>query len=113
MNFYFLTVKSIMSILFASNDGWIISHLDYINSIYKSVEDEHENKTLRFNEILFKVNSQYLRQNQIESQNNAEANIKSLKKRKRSKSQTLPPEVLQQVLNLLNVYHLMNLVFYS
>ncbi|XP_011500459.1 PREDICTED: methyltransferase-like protein 4 [Ceratosolen solmsi marchali] len=85
-----------MSILFDSDDGWIISHLDYLNKIYEIVEDEQQNKVLNFNESLFKINTQYLRQNQIDSFKKKDANVNSLKKRRKKKSQILPEDILKE-----------------
>lgn len=81
-----------MSILFTSSDGWIISHLDYVNEIYKNIEIDETPKILRFNENFFKINSQYLRQNQVKKK---ETTIVS-KKKKRKLHNVLPDNILQQ-----------------
>lgn len=96
-----------MSILFTSEHGWIISHLDYLNKIYEQVEEKHEYKTLKFNPTFFEINSQYLRQNQVENfkQNNIKENAK---KRKRKNITTLPNDILEMVLYL--VFNLFNYV---
>lgn len=85
-----------MSVLFTSEDGWIISHLHYLNEIYKQVEAGCEVKRLNFNSKLFEINSQYLRQNQVE---NLIQNIsgENTKKKKRKRTPTLPNDILKLV----------------
>ena len=87
-----------MSLLHISEEGWIISHLEYLNEIYKKVQNEDGFCALGFNKMIFEINSQYLRPNQIvqtvqESQNSAI--IHNRKKRKRS--QQLPKKDLEEV----------------
>ncbi|KYN06658.1 PREDICTED: methyltransferase-like protein 4 [Cyphomyrmex costatus] len=87
-----------MSLLHISEEGWIISHLQYLDEIYKKVQNIDGFCTLSFNKMIFEINSQYLRPNQIvqtiqESQNNAI--IYNRKKRKRS--QQLPQKDLEEV----------------
>ncbi|KAG5329683.1 METL4 protein, partial [Acromyrmex heyeri] len=87
-----------MSLLHISEEGWIISHLEYLNEIYKKVQNEDGFCALGFNKMIFEINSQYLRPNQIvqtvqESQNSAI--IHNRKKRKRS--QQLPEKDLEEV----------------
>jgi len=87
-----------MSLLHISEEGWIISHLEYLNEIYKKVQNEDGFCTLGFNKMIFEINSQYLRPNQIvqtvqESQNSTI--IHNRKKRKRS--QQLPEKDLEEV----------------
>jgi len=87
-----------MSLLHTSEEGWIVSHLQYLDEIYKKVQNENGFCTLGFNKMIFEINSQYLRQNQIaqtvqESQDSAM--MHSRKKRKRS--QQLPQKDLEEV----------------
>lgn len=86
-----------MSILFSSEDGWIVSHLDYLHSIYESVEDDHKVVKLEFNDAFFKVNSRYLRQNQVDK---CKVGVKPTAARVRNKRKyghTLPQNILEQV----------------
>lgn len=53
-----------MSLLLTAEEGWIISHIHYLNDIYKHVQHEQQSKTLKFKESFFKITSPYLRQNQ-------------------------------------------------
>jgi hypothetical protein len=97
-----------MSILFESENGWIISHLDYLHNIYKIVKDEHKDKALKFNESFFKINSQYLRQNAIPNHKKNKDNINSLNKRKRKKSTKLSEDILKEVFYF--IYNILQLI---
>lgn len=83
-----------MSIVFSSTDGWIISHLEYLNNVYKSVTTETGLHSLTFNNMLFEINSQYLRQNQI-VRSTQDPLPNKIKKRKRNK--LLPQDHLDEV----------------
>ncbi|XP_071561403.1 N(6)-adenine-specific methyltransferase METTL4 [Temnothorax nylanderi] len=91
-----------MSILHVSEEGWIISHLQYLNEIYKKVQNENGFCALGFNKMIFEINSQYLRQNQIaqtvqESQD-CTTMLNNRKKRKRSQRfKRLPQKDLEEV----------------
>ncbi|XP_029673685.1 methyltransferase-like protein 4 isoform X2 [Formica exsecta] len=87
--------RSSMSILLTSEEGWIVSHLQYLNEIYKKVLNESGFCTLIFNKMIFEINSQYLRQNQIAQTVQDDAVSHSKKKRKRS--QLLPERDLEEV----------------
>ncbi|XP_046492042.1 N(6)-adenine-specific methyltransferase METTL4 isoform X1 [Neodiprion pinetum] len=54
-----------MSLTFATEDGWIVSHLNYMNNIYKNIADGSALCSLEFNSEFFDINTKYLRQNQI------------------------------------------------
>ncbi|XP_011688202.1 PREDICTED: methyltransferase-like protein 4 isoform X2 [Wasmannia auropunctata] len=88
-----------MSLLHIGEEGWIVSHLQYLNEMYKRVRtNESGFCALGFNKMIFEINSQYLRQNQIaqtvqETQNSA--TMHGRKKRKRS--QQLPQKDLEEV----------------
>lgn len=86
-----------MSILFTSKEGWIVSHLQYLNDIYKKVLNGDVFCALKFNKMIFEINSQYLRQNQITqtSQNSSVSLYGKSKRRKRSN--TLPQKDLEEV----------------
>ncbi|XP_012527481.1 N(6)-adenine-specific methyltransferase METTL4 [Monomorium pharaonis] len=89
-----------MSLLHVSEEGWIVSHLQYLNEIYRKVRYENGFCALGFNKMIFEINSQYLRQNQIaqavqESHESTTAAYK--KKRKRNCSQQLPQKDLAEV----------------
>lgn len=84
-----------MSILLTSEEGWIISHLQYLDEIYKEVLNEGRFCALIFNKMIFEINSQYLRPNQITQTVQDEAVPHSKKKRKRS--QLLPERDLEEV----------------
>lgn len=88
-------LKSSMSILLTSEEGWIISHLQYLNEIYKEVLNEDRFCVLIFNKMIFEINSQYLRQNQIVQTVQDDAILHNKKKRKRS--QLLPERDLEEV----------------
>lgn len=86
-----------MSLLHVSEEGWIVSHLQYLNEIYRKVRYENGFSALGFNKMIFEINSQYLRQNQIvqtvqESQDNT-----AVHKKKRKRSQRLPQKDLEEV----------------
>lgn len=94
---FLFTVELIMSIAFSSTDGWIISHLEYLNNVYKSVTTKTGLHSLTFNNMLFEINSQYLRQNQIAHSTQDEANPLSNKTRKRKRNKLLPQDHLDEV----------------
>ena len=85
-----------MSVLLSTNEGWMLSHLEYLNKIYETVEDGCNIKKLKFNENIFKITSQYLRTNQIES-NLKEDDVRKMKRKKSKNAVTLADEVLTQV----------------
>ncbi|XP_020292854.1 methyltransferase-like protein 4 [Pseudomyrmex gracilis] len=84
-----------MSLLFTSKEGWIISHLQYLNEIYKKVLVDNKFYSLIFNKMIFEINSQYLRHNQLGQivQDNAVVH----NKRKRKRSQSLPQKDLEEI----------------
>lgn len=84
-----------MSILLSSEEGWIVSHLQYLNEIYKRVLNDRGFCVLVFNKMIFEINSQYLRPNQIAQTVQDDAVSHSKKKRKRS--QLLPERDLEEV----------------
>ncbi|XP_044006093.1 N(6)-adenine-specific methyltransferase METTL4 [Aphidius gifuensis] len=73
-----------MSLLISTGNGALICHLNYINKIYNSVENNNNEKLkLQFNDKLFKLTSKYLRDNQVK--NNIEDKcIKKCRKRKKA-----------------------------
>ncbi|EZA61219.1 hypothetical protein DMN91_005402 [Ooceraea biroi] len=85
-----------MSLLFTSEGGWIVSHLRYVNEMYEQVSNGNGFCALAFNEMLFDINSQYLRQNQI-AQTDTEDTVVLHGKRKRKRSRLLPQEDLEEV----------------
>jgi len=84
-----------MSLLFTSEGGWIVSHLRYINEIYEQVLIDNGFCALTFNEMLFDINSRYLRENQVARI--VEDNVALRGKRKRKRSQLLPQKDLDEV----------------
>ncbi|XP_076246663.1 methyltransferase like 4 isoform X2 [Calliopsis andreniformis] len=86
-----------MSLIFSNSEGWIISHLQYLNDIYKTARDGSLQCRLMFNETLFEINSQYLRQNQIIRGNQQEEIPAQNKNRKRKRSKLLPDEDLKEI----------------
>ncbi|XP_024887527.1 methyltransferase-like protein 4 [Temnothorax curvispinosus] len=88
-----------MSILHVSEEGWIISHLQYLNEIYKKVQNENEFCALGFNKMIFEINSQYLRQNQIAQtvQESQDSTTMLNNRKKRKRSQRLPQKDLEEV----------------
>lgn len=86
-----------MSISFSTEVGWIISHSQYLNDIYKNVKDCNTRCKLIFNETLFEINSQYLRQNQTTQFDRDEENPLQNKSRKRKRSRLLPEDDLKEV----------------
>ncbi|XP_012254993.2 N(6)-adenine-specific methyltransferase METTL4 [Athalia rosae] len=66
-----------MSLTFTSEDGWIISHLKYINNIYKNITDGTTIRSLAFNGEFFDINTKYLRQNQGCNQSDNDAEIEA------------------------------------
>ncbi|KAL6260122.1 hypothetical protein P5V15_007659 [Pogonomyrmex californicus] len=87
-----------MSLLYTSEEGWIVSHLQYLNEIYKKVRNENGFCTLSFNKMIFEINSQYLRQNQIAQimQESQDSTI-IFNRKKRKRSQQLPQKDLEEV----------------
>lgn len=86
-----------MSLLHVSEEGWIVSHLQYLDEIYRKVRYENGFCALGFNKMIFEINSQYLRQNQIaqtiqESQDNTITH-----KKKRKRLQLLPQKDLEKI----------------
>ncbi|XP_043273744.1 N(6)-adenine-specific methyltransferase METTL4 isoform X2 [Venturia canescens] len=59
-----------MSILLSTEDGWILSHLQYLNEIYKNVINIDKACNLKFDERFFAINSQFLRNNQVAKSEN-------------------------------------------
>ncbi|XP_066586024.1 N(6)-adenine-specific methyltransferase METTL4 [Prorops nasuta] len=53
-----------MTVIFSTDDGWILSHLQYLNNIYNVVTSNKHKCSLKFDENIFEINSQYLRTNQ-------------------------------------------------
>lgn len=86
-----------MTVLLSTEDGWIVSHLEYLNEIYKSVNDEERNTSLAFNREVFEINSQFLRIDQFEKSEERAAKIVDVKSKKRKRSNELSDEDLQQV----------------
>lgn len=91
-----------MSFLHISEEGWIISHLQYLNEIYKKVQNENGFCALGFNKMIFEVNSQYLRQNQIaqtvqESQESQDSTVIHNGRKKRKRSQRVPQKDSEEV----------------
>lgn len=90
-----IVVEIPMSLLFTSKDGWIISHLQYVNEMYGEVVKDDRLCALSFNKLIFEINSQYLRQNQV-AQTIQDSNILH-GKRKRKRLQLLPQKDLENV----------------
>ncbi|KAL0113067.1 hypothetical protein PUN28_012355 [Cardiocondyla obscurior] len=87
-----------MSLLYVSEEGWIISHLKYLNEIYKEVRTlENELCNLGFNKMIFEINSQYLRQNQVAQTIQEPHDSAMHSKKKRKRSQRLPQKDLDEV----------------
>ncbi|XP_015437632.1 PREDICTED: methyltransferase-like protein 4 [Dufourea novaeangliae] len=86
-----------MSIIFTAEEGWIISHLQYLNDTYKNVKDSNMQCKLIFNETLFEINSQYLRENQTTRSVRYEENQLQSKCKKRKRSKLLPEEDLKEI----------------
>lgn len=86
-----------MSLLFTSKEGWIISHLQYLNDIYKKVLNDNAFCSLKFNKMIFEINSQYLRQNQIAQTSQDNAATLHGKSKRRKRSNTLPQKDLEEV----------------
>lgn len=86
-----------MSLLFTSKEGWIVSHLQYLNDIYKKVLNKDGFCALEFNKMIFEINSQYLRQNQIVQTVQDSATSLHGKSKKRKRSNLLPQKDLEEV----------------
>lgn len=88
-----------MSLLYISEEGWIVSHLQYLDEIYKKVQNENGFCALGFNKMIFEINSQYLRQNQIVQtvQESQDSTIMHNSRKKRKRSQQLPQKDLEEV----------------
>nr|XP_012227080.1 PREDICTED: methyltransferase-like protein 4 isoform X2 [Linepithema humile] len=94
-----------MSLLFASKEGWIISHLQYVNEMYGKVVRDNGLCALSFNELIFEINSQYLRQNQV-AQTDQDSSILH-GKRKRKRLQLLPQKDLEKVDHVKQAFNVM------
>lgn len=87
-----------MSLLHVSEEGWIVSHLQYLSEIYKRVQNENGFSTLSFNKMIFEINSQFLRQNQIaQSVQESQDSAIMYNRKKRKRSQQLPQKDLDEV----------------
>ncbi|CAK9832147.1 N(6)-adenine-specific methyltransferase METTL4 [Anthophora retusa] len=86
-----------MSVIFSTEEGCIVSHLKYLNNIYENVKNGDTRCKLTFNETLFQINSQYLRQNQIIQSEQHEGISLHGKNRKRKRSKLLPDEDLKEI----------------
>lgn len=86
-----------MSLIFCTEEGWIISHLQYLNDIYNNAKNNNKQSKLIFNNTLFKINSQYLRQNQISQSEQDDGMSLQNKNRKRKRSILLPDKDLNEV----------------
>ncbi|XP_076396799.1 methyltransferase like 4 isoform X2 [Megachile rotundata] len=86
-----------MSLIFSNEEGWIISHLQYLNDIYNRVKNSNKQIKLIFNDTLFEINSQYLRQNQINQSQQYDAMPLQSKSRKRKRSKFLPDKDLKEI----------------
>lgn len=86
-----------MSLIFSNEEGWIISHLQYLNDIYNRVQNSNKQIKLIFNDTLFEINSQYLRQNQINQSQQYDAMSLQSKSRKRKRSKFLPDKDLKEI----------------
>ena len=87
----------IMSILFSSTDGWIISHLEYLNEVYKLVNKDNKYCSLEFNKQMFNINSQFMRNNQLSKSEQGVIKSDEHNSKKRKRSHKLSPEDLEQV----------------
>lgn len=52
-----------MSILYSSDDGWVICHNSFIKNVYKDVTNE-KNVSFQIKKDLFQINTPFLRYNQ-------------------------------------------------
>ncbi|XP_032666350.1 N(6)-adenine-specific DNA methyltransferase METTL4 [Odontomachus brunneus] len=95
-----------MSLLFTSKEGWIISHLQYLNDIYKKVFNDNAFCSLKFNKMIFEINSQYLRQNQIAQTSQDNAALLHGKSKRRKRSNTLPQKDLEEVHHIKETFNI-------
>lgn len=79
--------------LLSTEDGWIISHAQYLHEIYKNVKDSEKLCNLEFIKTFFAINSQFLRNNQRSKLEN-EVSPRRVKKRKKLEN---PAQNLDQV----------------
>ncbi|XP_034185791.1 methyltransferase like 4 [Osmia lignaria lignaria] len=86
-----------MSLIFCTEEGWIISHLQYLNDIYNNAKNNNKQSKLIFNDTLFQINSQYLRQNQINQSEQDDGMSLQNKNRKRKRSILLPDKDLNEI----------------
>ena len=86
-----------MSLIFSTEEGWIISHLQHLNSVYKTVKNGDLQSRLMFNETLFEINSQYLRENQITKCSQREEIPLQSTSKKRKRSKLLPDDDLKEI----------------
>lgn len=76
-----------------------MSHLRYLDEIYKKVQTENGFCALGFNKMIFEINSQYLRQNQIAQtvQESQDSTTMHNNRKKRKRLQQLPQKDLEEV----------------
>lgn len=86
-----------MSLVFTMKEGWIVSHLQYLNKIYEKVINDNGRCNLAFDNIIFEINSLYLRQNQILQSTIYDSVSLQGKKKRRKRSKLLPDENLEEV----------------
>lgn len=97
-----------MSVLQSTAEGWILSHLQYINKMYEKVVNKNESEkhfSLQFNKTLFDINSVFLRQNQLKNVCSDGSSDSDRKTRKRKKSNLLPDDFLKEVCTFIVYFH--------
>ncbi|XP_033228547.1 N(6)-adenine-specific DNA methyltransferase METTL4 isoform X2 [Belonocnema kinseyi] len=89
-----------MSVLQSTEEGWILSHLEFINKMYEKVINKSESEkhfSLQFNKTLFDINSVFLRQNQVKNVCSNGSSVSHRRTRKRKKSNLLPAHFLTEI----------------
>lgn len=93
-----------MSIVFTHQNGWILSHENYINEIYKNVRCHAIVSSFKLKSAFFNINSPFLRQNQWRMLNKNEEdtnNLVSSKRKKRKKAISFTNDLVEQVSKLI------------
>lgn len=61
-----------MSIIKSFGNGWFLSHNQYIKNLYESVKEDDKFKHLEYHSALFKINSPFKREYNVNNIKNSE-----------------------------------------
>ncbi|XP_034940928.1 N(6)-adenine-specific methyltransferase METTL4 [Chelonus insularis] len=85
-----------MSLLLTTDQGWLISHLNYLHDIYNNVDNNDQTLEMKFDYRFFAINSPFLRQNQVSKLNNkTSAENKRIRKKKSANISSIKLDEIQ------------------